>query len=64
MEPSPALEQPDTPAKRIDARKARGRNVRDKPTANNVASGTKMNRNIIPPSRFVASIHKYGNISG
>jgi hypothetical protein len=50
MEPPPALEQPDTPAKRIDARRARGRNVRDEPTGDNVASGTKMKGNIIPSS--------------
>ena len=64
MEPSPALEQPAAPAKRTAARRARGRNVRDEPTGDNVASGTKINRNIIPSSRLGASIHKYGNVSG
>jgi hypothetical protein len=64
MEPPPALEQPHTAAKRATARRARGRNVRGEPTGDNVASGTKINRNIIPSSRLGASIHKYGNGSG
>src|SRR5664280_2117293 len=54
MEPSPALEQPDTPAKRIDARRARGRNDRNEPTDGNVTSGSPINRNIIPSSQMVS----------